>query len=108
MTIGTWSGFIPYSETNVDRNVDCRPGNYRLVSKETDNKYYAFYVGKSDTDLNRRLKEHLSPNEPNTCIKNKLNTKSCYFQYVYVTTQKERDDIERDDIAKYNPACNSQ
>lgn len=107
MSIGSWSNFYSYTIQNVDNHVQTEAGNYRLCTKSND-KYYLFYAGKSDTDLNRRLKEHLSSNENNTCIKNKLKNNTCYFQFVYVTTKKERDQIESNDIEKYNPPCNKQ
>lgn len=74
---------------------------------KSGDKYYCFYVGQS-TDLNRRLKEHISSSESNNCIKNKLKNNTCYFQFVYVSTQKERDQIESDDIKKFTPTCNTQ
>jgi len=82
-------------------------GNYRLWIINNNN-YYCFYVGKSDTNLNRRLKEHLSPFETNICIKNMLENTICYFQYAYVSTQIERDLIESNDIRVCHPICNTQ
>lgn len=107
MSVGQWSSFYLYTSSNVDIYVGEKAGNYRLCTK-SGNDYYAFYAGKSDTDLKRRLKEHLSVYETNTCIKNKLKNNTCYFQYVYVSTQIERDQIESDDIRKYTPVCNTQ
>jgi excinuclease UvrABC nuclease subunit len=107
MSQGNWSRFYPYTTQCIDKYVKIQPGNYRLC-RSSDVGYYVFYVGKSDTDLNRRLKEHLSQSETNDCIKNKLQKHTCYFQFIYVTTLKERDEIESNDIKKYNPPCNKQ
>ncbi len=48
--------------TNINRYVRMgRIGNYALGYKE-DDIFYVCYVGRSDTDLNVRLKEHIDEN----------------------------------------------
>ncbi len=107
MSIGTWSELLNYNIDSVNQNVQDKPGIYRLSYKGSDGKFYVFYVGKSDVSLKERLKDHLSSSEPNTCIKNKLKNE-CRYRFVYVTTQKERDQLEIDQIEEYEPKCNTQ
>ncbi|NSW84046.1 MAG: GIY-YIG nuclease family protein [Syntrophothermus sp.] len=107
MTVGNWSNYYTYTSSNVDTYVESKAGNYRLATLGNDNKYHVFYVGQSE-NINRRLKEHLSPSEPNQCIKNKLKNNTCYFRFIYASTQKERDDIESNDINTFDPPCNKQ
>lgn len=106
MSIGEWSNLITYTSDNVDNNVADKPGIYRLSSKK-DDKFIIFYVGKSDNSLKNRLKDHLSSSETNTCIKSEVK-KDCCFRFVYVTTQKERDDLEIAQIKEKKPKCNKQ
>jgi excinuclease UvrABC nuclease subunit len=105
MSVGTWSSNYNYTSSNVDTYVEAKAGNYRL-STVSDGKYVPFYVGQAN-DLKKRLKEHLASSEPNNCIKNKLKN-TCYFRYVYASTQAERDKIESEDIKNYDPPCNKQ
>jgi len=103
MAVGQWLSYHVYIADNVDNYVAHKPGNYCLLTDEG-----IFCVGKSDTDLNRRLKEHLSPYETNDCIKYKIKYKICFFQFIYASMQEERDQIESYEIRRYNPVCNIQ
>jgi hypothetical protein len=35
------------------------PGNYALGRVESDNRFYVYYIGRSDDDLSSRLQSHL-------------------------------------------------
>jgi len=63
-------------------------------------------VGQSD-NLPRRLGEHLSDIETNKCIKRYLQNFNCYFRFIEITLQDERDRFEEEEIKKYKPLCNS-
>lgn len=63
-------------------------------------------MGQSD-DLNRRLTEHLNPSEPDECIKKHLRTYTCYFRFIEIASERERDRVEDEQIRKYNPECNA-
>lgn len=108
MSIGTWSDFYTYNDNNIDLYVMSKPGNYQLYTKNPFLSFTLFYAGKSDGDLHRRLKEHLSSYETNNCIKKMLKNNVCYFRFIYVSTQKEREKIESDDIRNNKPPCNIQ
>ena len=99
-----WSNRYAYTEANVGKYAPTSGGVYRLIYKSGDD-YYVFYVGQSD-DLERRLLEHLSSNEPDACIKRHLRDYSCFFRFLDVSSASEKDRIEKEQIKKYNPPCN--
>jgi len=100
-----WSSRYSYTDNNVNLYVTANEGVYRLIYKE-GGKYYVFYVGQSD-DLQRRLNEHLSYTEPNECIKRYLQNFNCFFRFIEITLQTERDRVEEEEIEKYKPPCNN-
>lgn len=102
--MGNWSSRYNYNSTDVNRYAPSNGGVYRLIYKRTE-KFYVFYVGQSN-DLKRRLLEHLSPSEPDTCIKRHLRDYTCYFRFIEIASQSERDKVERQQIQEYKPSCN--
>ncbi|WP_106496136.1 hypothetical protein [Lentibacillus sp. Marseille-P4043] len=52
------------------------PGNYVLGYKNEDNEFIVRYVGRADSDLNDRIKDHLSKN------------KYRHFKYSYASSAK--------------------
>ncbi len=91
-----WTDIIEFSKESVERHVRTEAGNYRLVSKGNDGKYYRFYAGQA-TNLRARLLQHLSAAEEN----------DCGYRFAYVASQSERDAIEREDIGD-GLDCNKQ
>lgn len=91
----------PYSLTGgqIDTNVLVQAGAYILVNANNN----AIYVGRADSDLNNRLKDHLSQNETNTCIK-RSGVTAFYFEH----TQSLKDAyvLECDWYHRYGPTCN--
>ena len=61
------------------------------------------YVGRSDNDLNSRLKEHLPGNEVDKCIKDKSSDK---FYFQNTNTPKSAYELECKWYHRYNPSCN--
>ena len=100
-----WSNRYPYTNNNVNLFAPARGGVYRLIYKNGE-KYYVFYVGQSD-DLQRRFGEHLSYSEPNECIKRYLQNSNCFFMFIEIASQFERDRLEVEEIKKYDPSCNT-
>ena len=100
-----WSSMSPYTDNNVSIYVPVSEGVYRLIYKKGE-KYYVFYMGQSD-DLQRRLNEYLSYSEPNECIKRYLQNFNCFFRFIEITLQPERDRVEEEEIEKYKPHCNN-
>lgn len=99
--MGEWTNRYRYIQENVDSHVPSKPGIYRLIYHSGD-KYYVFYIGQSD-NLQQRLGEHLNSSEPNVCIKKHLKDYTCYFRYIEISTQAERDKIEKEQIEEYSP-----
>ena len=99
-----WSSRYSYTEDNVRRYAPTSGGVYRLINKSGE-KHYVFYVGQSD-NLERRLLEHLSASEPDACIRRHLRDCSCFFRFIEVASQSERDRIEKARIEEYKPSCN--
>jgi len=104
--MANWSNRYKYNESNVDEYVPEEGGVYRLIYKRGD-KYYVFYIGQSE-NLWRRLKEHLDPNEPDECIKRHIREYDCYFRFAKISSQQERNNLERSEIAQYRPRCNNR
>ena len=100
-----WSGRYEYTETNVKRYVPTSGGVYRLIYKKDNDNYIVFYVGQSQ-NLERRLLEHLASSEQDSCIKRYLENYTCYFRWIEISSQSDRDEIEQEQISKYKPACN--
>jgi len=106
MTVSTtWSIRYPWNKENVNRYTPERGGVYRLIY-ESSGKYYVFYVGQSN-NLRRRLIEHLSPFEPDACIRRHLQQHTCYFRFIIIESEFERRMEEGTEIREYNPSCNS-
>ena len=99
-----WSDRYAYTEANVRAYAPTSEGVYRLIYKESE-KYLVFYVVQSE-DIEGRLLEHLSPSEPNSCIRRHLRDYSCFFRFLKVETEAERLRVEREQIKEYNPTCN--
>ncbi len=98
-----WSLRHAYTEEEVKRYAPVSGGVYRLYESREMNT--PFYVGKSD-NLERRLLEHLSPSEPDECIKRYLRRDTCCFDYAKVDLEFEMDRVEEEQIARFNPECN--
>lgn len=88
-----WSGLIEFNENNVNRFVPNKGGVYRLSVGMTDGRRIIFYVGKAE-DLQKRLLEHLSENEQNSCIKDKVQNKKTFFKFALVSSEEDRKNIE--------------
>jgi excinuclease UvrABC nuclease subunit len=100
-----WSVRYKYTEDDVNQYALDKPGVYRLIYQTGDN-YYVFYVGQA-LSLKKRLLEHLGPSEQNACIKKHLRDYTCFFRYLEVSIQAERDRVEKEQITEWNPACNA-
>lgn len=93
-------GKFPLTNTSIDSFVPTGPGAYILVNSSNN----AVYVGRSDSDLNSRLKNHLSGNEQNSWIQRSSPTD--YYFEVTVNAQ-EAYKLECGWFHKYKPNCNT-
>ena len=69
-------GPFQLNEKTIDKNITLKSaGNYALGYEDKDNAFIVEYVGRSDTDLNKRLKDW-------------TDSKYELFKYSYATTAK--------------------
>lgn len=102
----TWSSFhSSYTESAVKRYVPAEAGVYLLWVKLKNGKWRCFYVGQG-SDIKDRLFDHLSDDEENEGIKNKVSKYICGFEYAKVSKQSDRDSIEKFLYDYYEPKCN--
>lgn len=105
MTVGSWSVFCtPYDEAQVRMSAPTEPGVYVLWVRREDGGWSLFYVGKAD-NLESRLLNHLSDNEPNSCIKRNVQD-TCGFRWIAVTMENERSGAEKYLYDVIKPECN--
>jgi len=82
------TGPYDFNKDSIDINVTkVSSGNYALgfLDKNSDN-FHVTYIGRSDTDVNDRLKKQLSVTKN---IISKYETKSLSFKYSYASSPKE-------------------
>ena len=83
----------------INANVLPQPGAYILV----DSNNISVYVGRADSDLNTRLKDHLSQNELNIWIK-RSGAVNFYFENTLFS--KDAYILECEWFHKFRPTCN--
>jgi hypothetical protein len=101
-----WSRRIRWVGENATA-IPLRAGVYALVTGHADGEYYRDYVGESE-DLRQRFVDHLSPFEPNECIRRRLRDEVAYFRYALVSSTNDRRDAEQGLYDSYAPTCNKQ
>lgn len=99
-----WSRTLPYDGDTVRANVKNVAGVYRLSYRGREDSLWVFYVGKAN-DLQARLLEHLSANEENGCIRERLQGE-CKFRVAYVLSEADRDGVERFLYDRFGELCN--
>lgn len=103
----TWSGFHnSYNEAEVKKYVPRDAGVYLLWVKLKNGKWLCFYTGQAK-NLEQRLLDHLSADEENECIRKQVVDYTCGFEYTKVSTQADRDGIEKYLYNHYKPECNT-
>ena len=76
----------PYllTEKNIDENVSESIGNYALGYTYTNDngvkKFHVQYVGRSDTNLNQRLKDHLEEGFAKFMFFHSKDVKTAYYE----------------------------
>lgn len=76
----------------TEENIKSSPngaGGYLLWVKLKNDTWHFYYVGKAG-DLESRLLEHLSKNEPNKCIKNNVQKYNSGYIYAKINNQVDR------------------
>jgi excinuclease UvrABC nuclease subunit len=101
-----WSNFHnSYTEEEVNRYVPTEAGIYLLWVQLKSDKWRCFYVGKAD-NLKERFLNHLSSDEKNECLRDKVSKYICGFEHAIVLNQNHRDGIEKYLYDYYSPECN--
>jgi hypothetical protein len=103
-----WSFPIYYVPQN-SQHVPQQPGIYEILTKLRNDGLKRRYVGFTD-NLQRRYDEHLSLEEPNMCIRERVQNKVPYFRYWSDDTISRPDlrDVERALVDRYQYTCNEQ
>jgi hypothetical protein len=94
-----WSSIIPWEASN-DEKVSELPGVYELLVKQKSGNYLRRYIGQGDS-LRERFQRHLSPQEPNECVREHLAKHVCGFDYAVIRDRDDRLDAERALYDKY-------
>jgi len=102
----TWSSFHRFTEESVRKHVPKESGIYLLWVQLENNKWRCFYVGQT-VDLEGSLIEHLSDNESNACVKQKVHELICGYEYVLIDYRISRDRIEKFLYDFFGPECNT-
>ncbi len=102
-----WMPFRTLTEDNVRSLAPSRPGVYLLWVKLKNGKWRCYYVGQAQ-DLRQRLLDHLSKTEPNACIRNHIENHISGFEFAEVSTQADRDGVEKYLYDHFSPECNEQ
>ena len=101
-----WTWVHPYESTRL-WNIPQRAGIYEVMTKLKDSdRYRRDYVGQS-TDLHHRAADHLSANEPNSCLRDTVQKYVCAFRYALVSPEADRLDAEQALYDKYRHRCNT-
>jgi hypothetical protein len=85
----TWSDYAEYTNPNTSALNSNIFGIYKLAVLQQDKTIKVFYIGSGN--IRERLLMHLSNNETNLCISNKISKYCCYFSFATVAGG----DIER-------------
>ena len=104
--MASYSNWRPYTEADVRANAPTTAGVYILRVKLTDDGWQMIYVGQA-RNLRERLLDHLSPNEPNECLREHQRYIMEYC-WIELSRQSDRDSEESAKIRKYQPECNTQ
>ena len=79
----------------VDKQVmSTSAGNYALGEKDKDEVFKVYYVGRSDSDLNKRLKSWIG------------KTRRPYFKFSYATSPKAAFEKECENYHDFDPPDN--
>jgi excinuclease UvrABC nuclease subunit len=100
-----WQLYRAFTWQNVHAYAPQKAGVYKLAVPNTSGKLTVFYVGQAD-DLDARLKDHLSDDEPNDCLRRMVENYTCKFTFATVPLANDRDAAERALFFHFSPSCN--
>ncbi len=100
-----WTKIVNLSRENISTYTSKTAGVYVIWVMLKNNTWKCYYVGQA-SDIQQRLLDHISPIESNKCIKEISSQYICGFCIASVTTQGDRDGIERFLYESFKPQCN--
>lgn len=100
-----WHGLYDYNSNNVENIVSNSSGNYMISVGLKEGGYRPIYVGKA-RELQTRLLDHLSSDETNKCLKERVGNKALYFRFCHASLEDDRQNIEHTLYKRYTPTCN--
>ena len=102
-----WQGRLENNEQMVKKTVMQKSGNYIILVKLKNGNYRSIYVGKT-TCLEERLLAHLSPEEPNACLRKHVKEHILGIRYCYIASEEDRKNVENTIYNHYNRECNEK
>lgn len=102
-----WQPYRPYSFANVQAYAPVQAGVYKVAIDLVNGQKRVVYVGQA-SDLDDRLKDHLSVWESNRTLTRLLARYQCSFAFAPLILQADRDAAERALYFRFRPACNVQ
>jgi len=100
-----WSSFHRLTRANVLDNAPASAGVYTLWVQLQNEKWRCYYVGQA-SNIEQRLLDHISDDEPNSGIRANVNKYISGFESANVGKQTDRDGIEKYLYNYYKPECN--
>lgn len=89
----SWSEGIRYTEGESGK-IPHQGGIYKVLRNDgKERSLTRVYVGKTD-NLSARYLEHLSPSESNSCLRENIRGKECYFKFALLSGEENRDNTE--------------
>lgn len=102
-----YSSYVAYTASNVSSKVPKKAGVYKISRKNPNkaSKVIPIYIGQSN-DLRRRLTDHLSENEPNGSLKEKVSAEPLWISWAEISRIGDRTTEETDRVEHFHPECN--
>ena len=100
---------LPYTELQLRQLPLNKTGVYALwLPSEIPGAPDCLYVGKSETCIRRRLRDHLKSDEPNPILRTELrnNRDIVQFSVAYTANAQETDALETHVISDWDPPAN--
>lgn len=100
-----WSNALSY-EKRLAYRIPSSAGVYEILLFKAG-QYERAYVGEAG-NLQRRFRDHLSPNEPNACVRRAVKKQNARFRCARIRNEDDRKDAEMGLYDKHNHRCNDR
>lgn len=103
----SWGEDVRYLPSN-SQIIPESGGIYKVLRNDGEvGKLSRVYIGKTNS-LRSRFLFHISSEEVNTCLKNNIQGKECYFRYALLTGEENRQNAENHLLSLGKYECNTQ